>query len=422
MSPAMADRTFVIVGAGLAAAKAAETLRCDGHDGPLVVVGAEPELPYERPPLSKSYLLGRSTLDDARVHDAAFYAEHDIDLRLGTRALDLDVVAHEVALDDGTRLRYARLLLATGATPRRLPSPAADLPGVLYLRDVADADALAGALVDAPRVVVVGGGWIGCEVAAAARTLGADVTIVEPEDVPLKRVLGERMGAFFRDVHASEGVQVLTGTGVEAVEGGGRVERVWTTDGRMLHADLVVVGIGVRPATELAERAGLAVANGVTVDAHLRTSAPDVFAAGDVAHFPHPRYGAMRVEHWANALHQGPAAARSMLGAGARFERLPYFFSDQYDVGMEYSGFASGEAELIVRGDVAERRFIAFWLRGDVVDAAMNVGVWDVAEDLQRLIAEQMPVDRDALHHEAKDDNPESLAQLPLRSRAYRPH
>jgi 3-phenylpropionate/trans-cinnamate dioxygenase ferredoxin reductase subunit len=413
---------LVIVGGGLAAAKAAETLRQEGHAGPLSIVAAEPRLPYERPPLSKGYLLGKASFDDAVVHDEAFYRDHDIDLRRGTRAVELDVVAHEVALDDGTRLPYAKLLLATGATPRRLPVPGADLPGVLYLRDLADADALAGALRGSPRVVIVGGGWIGCEVAAAARTLGADVTIVEPEDVPLKRVLGERMGAFFRDVHSDQGVRVLTGTGVESIEGGGRVERVWTSDGRMLHADVVVVGIGVRPATELAEQAGLAVADGIAVDARLRTSVPDVFAAGDVARFPHRLFGRLRVEHWANALHQGPAAARSMLGADAPFDRIPYFFSDQYDVGMEYSGFAGGEAEVLVRGDVAARRFVAFWLQDDVVQAAMNVGVWDVVEDLQKLIAAQVPVDRDALDRPSEQDEPAGLAQLPLRSRAHRPH
>ena len=258
----MADGQIVIVGGGLAAAKAAQTLRDEGHDGPLALVAAEPHLPYERPPLSKGYLLGTATLEDARVHDAAYYRDQDIDLRLGTRAAEVDVVTHEVVLDGGERLGYAKLLLATGATPRRLPVPGAELPGVLYLRDIADAEALAAALRGSPRVVIVGGGWIGCEVAAAARTHGADVTIIEPEDVPLRRVLGERMGAFFRDVHVAQGVRVLTGTGVDMIEGGGRVERVWTSDRRMLHADLVVVGIGVQPVSELAERAGLAVVDG----------------------------------------------------------------------------------------------------------------------------------------------------------------
>ena len=418
----MRESQFVIVGGGLAAAKAAETLRQEGHEGPIVLIAGEPRLPYERPPLSKGYLLGSATLDDARVHDAAFYREHDIDLRLGRRATDLDVVAHEVSLDDGASVAYSRLLLATGATPRRLPVPGADLPGVLYLRTAADAEALVQALHGSPRVVVVGAGWIGCEVAAAARTLGAHVTIVEPEDVPLRRVLGERMGAFFRDVHAAHGVEVLTGTGVESIEGGGRVQRVWTSDGRMLHADVVVVGIGVRPASELAEQAGLAVADGIAVDARLRTSVPDVFAAGDVARFPHPRFGSLRVEHWANALHQGPAAARSMLGAAAPYDRVPYFFSDQYDVGMEYSGHASGDDELLIRGDVGERRFIAFWLRDGIVRAAMNVGVWDVVGELQLLIADQVPVDRRELQDGPQDDEPGALAQLRLRSRAHRPH
>jgi 3-phenylpropionate/trans-cinnamate dioxygenase ferredoxin reductase component len=418
----MADGQMVIIGGGLAAAKAAETLRDEGHEGPIVLVGGEPRLPYERPPLSKGYLLGSASLDDARVHDPSFYPDRDIDVRVATRATELDVVAHEVALDDGTRVPYGKLLLATGATPRRLPVPGADLPGVLYLREAADAEALAAALRGSPRVVVVGGGWIGCEVAAAARTLGAQVTIVEPEDVPLKRVLGERMGAFFRDVHVAHGVEVLTGTGVESIEGGGRVERVWTSDGRMLHADVVVVGIGVRPASELAEGAGLAVADGIVVDERLRTSVPDVFAAGDVARFPHRLFGRMRIEHWANALHQGPAAARSMLGGDEPFDRVPYFFSDQYDVGMEYSGHGTGDAELVIRGDVEAAQFIAFWMQGEIVRAAMNVGVWDVVSELQGLIAEQVPVDRDELQDAAQNDEPGALAQLRLRSRAHRPH
>jgi 3-phenylpropionate/trans-cinnamate dioxygenase ferredoxin reductase subunit len=242
-------------------------------------------------------------------------------------------------------------------------------------------------------VVVVGAGWIGSEAAASARQRGLDVTIVEPASVPLERVLGPEMGAVYRDVHADQGVELLLGTGVEALEGAGAVERVRTSDGRTIDCDFVIVGIGVVPETGLAERAGLAVDNGIVVDGALRTSVPGVFAAGDVARHEHPLYGALRVEHWSNALHQGPAAARSMLGRDEPYDRIPYFFSDQYDVGMEYSGNIIGSARLVVRGDTAAREFVALWLQGERLVAGMNVNVWDVQDRIRELIAAGTPVD-----------------------------
>jgi 3-phenylpropionate/trans-cinnamate dioxygenase ferredoxin reductase component len=388
------DQTFVIVGASLAGAKAAETLRGEGFAGRLVLVGAEEQRPYERPPLSKEYLRGEAGLDSVYVHPEGFYAEQEIELRLGTTAERLDTSNRELTLDDGARLRYDRLLLATGAEPRRLSVPGAELDGVLYLRSLRDSDVLRERLDAGGAVVVVGAGWIGSEVAASARQRGLDVTVVDPAAVPLERVLGLEVGAVYRDIHADHGVRLLLGTGVEAFEGDAAVERVRTGDGRVLECDFVVAGVGARPRTGLAAQAGLAVDDGVLVDEHLQTSMPGVFAAGDVALARHPLYGQpVRVEHWDNALHQGTVAARSMLGLPAVYDRVPYFFSDQYDVGMEYAGFAREWDRVVFRGDPAGREFIAFWLAGDRIVAGMNVNVWDVSDAIQRLIRERVAVD-----------------------------
>jgi 3-phenylpropionate/trans-cinnamate dioxygenase ferredoxin reductase subunit len=388
------DQTFVIAGAALAGAKAAETLRAEGFDGRVVLVGAEAERPYERPPLSKEYLRGEAGREKVYVHPEGFYADNDIDLRLGRTVLAVNTFSRVVALDDGAALRYDRLLLATGAEPRRLSIPGSDLDGILYLRSVEDSDALRARLDGGGSMVVVGAGWIGAEVAASARQRGLDVTVVDPLSVPLERVLGPEVGAIYRDIHADHGVRMLLGTGVAAFEGDGKVERVRTTDGVALECDLVVVGVGVRPRTDVAAAAGIAVEDGIVVDEHLRTSALDVFAAGDVASAHHPLYGErIRVEHWANALEQGPTAARVMLGRDEVYDRLPYFFSDQYDVGMEYAGFARSWDRVVFRGDPATREFIAFWLVGDRIQAGMNVNVWDVTDAIQHLIRERVAVD-----------------------------
>jgi 3-phenylpropionate/trans-cinnamate dioxygenase ferredoxin reductase subunit len=389
-----AEQTYVIVGASLAGAKAAETLRAEGFDGRVLLVGAEAERPYERPPLSKEYLRGEAGREKVYVHDEGFYAEHDIELRLGRAATSLDTSRREVVLDDGDRLRYDRLLLTSGAQPRRLAIPGADLDGVLYLRSVEDSDTLRERLDRGGSVVVVGAGWIGAEVAASARQRGLEVTVLDPAAVPLERVLGTEVGAIYRDIHADHGTRLLLGTGVEAFEGGATVERVRTSDGREFACDFVVVGIGVEPRTELAMTGGLSTGNGIAVDEHLRTSDPSVFAAGDVANAHHPFYGeSIRVEHWANALHQGPAAARNMLGRAEAYDRVPYFFSDQYDVGMEYAGFARTWDRVVFRGDPASREFIAFWLDADRVVAGMNVNVWDVTDSIQGLIRARVAVD-----------------------------
>jgi 3-phenylpropionate/trans-cinnamate dioxygenase ferredoxin reductase subunit len=385
---------FVIVGAGLAGAKAAETLRAEGFDGRLVLVGAAAERPYERPPLSKDYLRGEAGRDAIYVHDEGYYAEHDIELRLGRHAVSLEVAGRELALDDGERIPYDRLLLATGAEPRRLSIPGSELEGVLYLRTVEDSDALRGRLDRGGSLVVVGAGWIGAEVAASARQRGLDVTVVEPLSVPLERVLGRELGAVYRDIHLDHGVRMLLGTGVEAFDGATSVQRVRTTDGRTLECDVVVVGVGVQPRTRLAAMAGLGVDNGILVDEHLQTSWPSVFAAGDVANARHPVYDErVRVEHWDNALQQGPVAARGMLGLPVVHDHVPYFFSDQYDVGMEYSGHARTWDRVVFRGDPTTREFIAFWLEGSRVVAGMNVNVWDVSDPIRRLIHERTPVD-----------------------------
>jgi 3-phenylpropionate/trans-cinnamate dioxygenase ferredoxin reductase subunit len=387
-------QTFVIVGASLAGAKAAETLRAEGFGGRLVLIGAEHERPYERPPLSKDYLRGEAGREKIYVHDEDFYAGHDIELRLGRSATSLNTTTNELALDDGDRLRYDRLLLATGAEPRRLQIPGSELDGVLYLRSVEDSDALRERLDRGGNVVVIGAGWIGAEVAASARQRGLEVTVVEPLGVPLERVLGNEVGGIYRDIHADHGVQMLLGTAVEAFEGTTSVQRVRTSDGRELECDFVVVGVGVQPRAELAAQAGIAVDNGILVDEHLQTSVPGVFAAGDVANAQHPFYGErVRVEHWANALNQGPVAARAMLGRSDVYDRLPYFFSDQYEVGMEYSGFARSWDRVVFRGDPGSREFIAFWMTENRVVAGMNVNVWDVTDLIQRLIRDRVSVD-----------------------------
>jgi len=387
--------TFVIVGASLTGAKAAEALRREGFDGRLLLLGAEPVRPYERPPLSKAYLRGEAGTEEAFVHDAGFYDAQQIELRLSTRVARLDPQGRQVELASGERLDYDAVLLATGAEPRRLTVPGADLPGVHYLRDLADADRLRAALQSGPRVVVVGAGWIGCEVAASARQLGAEVAIVDVVTLPLERVLGAELGRYYRDVHAGHGVVLHLGTGVQELRGTDRVGEVVLADGRVLPADVVVAGVGVLPRVELAAAAGLDLDNGIATDERLRTSVTGVFAAGDVANTWHPLYGRrIRLEHWFAALHQGPAAAGNMLGRTVPYRRVPYFFSDQYDVGMEYTGLAAESDQLVYRGDPASGAFIAFWLRDGRLTAGMNVNVWDVSEPIADLIGSGRTVDR----------------------------
>jgi 3-phenylpropionate/trans-cinnamate dioxygenase ferredoxin reductase component len=312
------DQTFIIVGASLTGAKAAETLREEGFNGRILLLGAERERPYERPPLSKDYLRGAAGRERVYVHDPRFYDEQGIELRTGGQVESLDLASSEIILGGAERLRYDRLLLATGAEPRRPHVPGAELDGVYYLRTVEDSERLRERLVRGSKVVVVGAGWIGMEVAASARERGAEVSLIAPSAVPFERILGPEVGALYRDIHADHGVELLLGSGVDALHGRGSVCAVLTHDEQRVDCDFVVVGVGVEPRTQLADAAGIAVENGIAVDERLETSAPGVFAAGDVANTRHPFYGTrIRVERWANALNQGPAAGWSMLGAGA---------------------------------------------------------------------------------------------------------
>ncbi|MBB5933104.1 NAD(P)/FAD-dependent oxidoreductase [Streptomyces zagrosensis] len=414
-----AHRTFVIVGGGLAGAKAAETLRAEGFTGRVILICDERDHPYERPPLSKGFLNGTEERESVFVHEPGWYAQADIELHLGQPAVQLDRAAKSVRLGDGTRIHYDRLLLATGAEPRRLEVPGTDLAGVHHLRRLAHAERLRGVLASLGRdnghLVIAGAGWIGLEVAAAARGYGAEVTIVEPEPCPLHAVVGPELGALFTDLHGAHGVRFHFGARLTEITGqDGMVLAVHTDDGEEHPAHAVLAAIGAAPRTALAEAAGLEIAprtgpsrGGIAVDAGLCTSDPDIFAAGDAAAFPlslspdGPPHGSLlRVEHWANALNGGPAAARGMLGQGVTYDRVPYFFSDQYDVGLEYSGYAppGSYAQVVCRGDVGKQEFIAFWLTADGrLLAGMNVNVWDVTESIQALIRSGAPIDPHAL-------------------------
>ncbi|MBK5250487.1 MAG: FAD-dependent oxidoreductase [Actinomycetales bacterium] len=393
----MAENTYLIIGGGLAGASAARTLREEAFDGRVVILAAEDEVPYIRPPLSKEYLAGKAERSDALVEGEDWYREHDVELLRDRRAVALDVAAHEVVLDGGERLSYAKLLLATGASPRRLPAAHfGELDGVHYLRTVRDSEALREALHDGGRrVVVVGAGWIGLEVAAAARGYGNEVTVLGREGVPLEPVLGPELGAYFGEVHRRNGVTLRMGVDVAGFTGRGTITGVVLGGGEVVPADVVVVGIGAVPNTELARAVGLTVDNGIVVDASLRAG-NDVWAAGDVARAFHPVLGKhLRVEHWANADRQGPAAARSMLGQHISFDRVPYFYTDQFDLGMEFSGYGDlmDDTRVVYRGDRESGEFIAFWLAGDRVVAGMNVNVWDVNAGVEKLIATGAPVD-----------------------------
>ncbi len=384
--------SYVIAGASLAGAKAAETLRDEGFDGDIVLLGSESERPYERPPLSKGYLLGSDERDSVYVHAVGWYAENGVDLREGVTVAAIDRSARTVATSSGAQVSYDKLLLATGASPRRRNFPGSDREEVLYLRTIADSDRLRSAFQPGTRVVVAGAGWIGLETAAAARTAECAVTVLEPQPGALHDQLGPELGAVFADLHRAHGVEFRFGE--KAAEFGPGM--VITSGGAEIPADVLVVGIGAAPNDDLAARAGLETGNGVLTDEALRTSDPDIFAAGDVANSFHPLLGRrVRVEHWANALNGGPAAARSMLGQAVRYDPVPYFYSDQYDLGMECAGLPSPGTydQVLYRGDRDALEFIAFWLSGGVVVAGMNVNVWDVSDDIQALIRAARPVD-----------------------------
>ncbi len=392
-----AEPSYVIVGASLAGAKAAETLREEGFGGRVVLIGGEAERPYERPPLSKGYLLGKEDRSVVYVHDEGWYAGHDVDLRLGASVTGIDPAARTVSIADGETVGYDRLLLTTGSVPRRLDVPGSHLDGVHYLRILADSERLAAALRGGGRAVVVGAGWIGLETAAAAREYGCDVTVVEMGAGALLQAIGPELGSVFGELHHDHGVTLRFAEEVREIQGAaGRVSGVVTSAGARLPADFVIVGIGARPSVGIATASGLVVDNGIVADQALRTSAPDIFAAGDVANSFSPLLGRrVRVEHWANALNGGPAAARSMLGKAVVYDPVPYFYSDQYELGMEMAGLPQpgGYDRVVYRGDRDGLEFIAFWLAGGAVVAGMNVNVWDVTDDIQALIRSARPID-----------------------------
>ena len=398
--PGRDSGTLVVVGGGVAAVKAAATLRDQGFAGRVLVISDEPHLPYERPPLSKGYLQGTEQRDGVFVHPSGWFAEHDIDLRLGVRVTAVDRAAHTVVLADGAQVHYDALLLATGARARRLDVPGAEVGGVRYLRTLDDADRLKADLGRAGRVVVIGGGWIGLEVAAAARVAGAQVSVLEQGRLPLLRVLGPEVATIFADLHRAHGVDLrcaVVVSGVRSVDGA--LVGIELDDGTVVDADLAVVGVGATPNTELAEAAGLAVDDGIQVDEHLRTSDPDIYAAGDVANAYHPvLHRRLRVEHVTNARRQAVVAARSMLGLDASSDRLPFFYTDQYDLGMEYTGHAEpgGYDEVVIRGDVPNLRFVALWVADRRVVAGMHVNEWDSIGHIEALVlsGRQISADR----------------------------
>jgi 3-phenylpropionate/trans-cinnamate dioxygenase ferredoxin reductase subunit len=393
--------TFVIIGGGLAGAKAAEALRVNDFDGQIILFADEKQLPYERPPLSKEYLAGKLSLADFTVHDAQWYDDHHIEVRLDSPVSALNVDAHTVGLADGPAVSYDKLLLATGSASRRPPIPGSEADGVHYLRSYDDAAALNSALVEGTSLAVVGAGWIGLEVAAAARQRNVGVTVVEAAKQPLLAALGETVGEVFATLHREHGVDLRLEAQVEEITvAGGVATGLRLRDGATVAADAVLVAVGAKPNIELAEQAGLSMGEGgVLVDASLRTSDPDIYAVGDIAAAEHPLFGGrIRTEHWANALKQPAVAAAGMLGKPGEYAELPYFFTDQYDLGMEYVGHAPHFNRVVFRGDVAGREFVAFWLDdANRVLAGMNVNIWDVLDDVKALIKSQSPVDPDKL-------------------------
>jgi 3-phenylpropionate/trans-cinnamate dioxygenase ferredoxin reductase subunit len=393
---------FVIVGAGLAGAKTAEALRDLGYEGALTLIGTERHLPYERPPLSKDYLAGKADRKDFEVHDAAWYEDHDVALLLTTTAVAVDRGEHAVRMSDGSALAYTKLALATGSEPRIPPIPGLEASGVHVLRTVEDSDSIRAEMSPSARIVVIGGGWIGLEVAAAARGREADVTVVEAAELPLAAALGPEVATSFLALHREHDVTFHLGASVAAVEvADDAVAAVTLADETRVEADAVVVGVGVAPRVQLAAEAGLAVDDGVLVDEALQTSDPDIVAVGDIARQAHPVLAQrVRVEHWANALNQPATAAATMLGQHQPYAELPYFFTDQYDLGMEYIGHAPPGSydRVVVRGDLDRREYIAFWLDAESsVLAGMNVNIWDVVDDVKALILAQRPVDADRL-------------------------
>jgi 3-phenylpropionate/trans-cinnamate dioxygenase ferredoxin reductase subunit len=395
---AVRDVDFLIIGGGVAAGKAAEGVREGSAQGSVVVMTAEQELPYERPPLSKELLRGEAGREKIRTHDEAWYRDHEVEVLLATRASALDPGSRTVTTEVGDQLRYRRLLLATGARVVRLGLPGEDLPGVFYLRTVDESERLREAIRQARRMVVIGGGFIGAEVAASASQMGTEVSLLEVADTLWIRAVGPELGGFFEEFLRDRGVDVRLRTRSARIEGNGKAEAVVLDDGTRLPAEVVVIGVGVRPVTELAEAAGLPVDDGVVVDEQLRSTggnAEGIWAAGDAAKVSHPLFGSIRTEHWAEALNQGLQAGRNMAGASERYERVPYFFSDQFDLSLSYLGIARPPYDLVVRGerDVKQAKFVAWYLEGGTPRAALIVNDWDAEDPVRAVIRRRQPVE-----------------------------
>ncbi len=391
-----ARQTYVVVGAGLAAGRAVQELREAGFDGHLVLYGEEAQLPYERPPLSKGYLTGKDDFASAVVHPREWYRDSDVDLRLGRRVTTIDPIARTVTAGR-SRQEYDKLLLATGSRPRHLTIADDSAAPVTYLRTVEDSDRIKSQLQPGRRLVIVGGGWIGLEVAAAARSAGVHVTVLEALDLPLVGVLGHEVASIFASLHTSRGVDLRVEAKVASIDGDQGAVIVGLADGSSVKGDLLVVGIGAVPATTLARTAGLRTRNGIVVDQFLRTSELDIYAAGDVANAYHPSLDRhLRVEHWDNAIQQGVVAARNMVGQGVPYDRLPYFYSDQYELGMEYLGHVGpdGYDQVVLRGRPAEGTFTALWLLEGRVLAGMHANDWDAMDSIRKIVgARRLPDD-----------------------------
>ena len=395
---------YVIVGASLAGATAAVTLRQEGADGTITLIGAEPGPPYERPPLSKTYLRGETPFEKALVRPAAFYTENGIETIFDCRALRIDPSARFVELDDRRRVPFDRLLIATGGRNRRFAIAGNDLDGIYSLRTVQDADRIRAETAAGRRVVVVGMGFIGSEVTASLRQKGLDVVAIEPSKTPLARVLGEDVGQCLADLHRARGVRTVFEDTVVAFEGASRVERVVTKGGQRLECDFVVVGIGIEPVVDLLDSSGVHVDNGVVVDEYCQTNVSGIYAAGDVANHYHPLFKRrIRVEHWQNAIKQGAAAARNMLGRQVAYDEVHWFWSDQYDANLQYAGFHSTWEQLVVRGRLGSDSFLACYVNDGRVDAAV---AFNRAKELRRvmpLIKARRPVDLEQLRDESVD-------------------
>ena len=386
--------TFVIVGASLAGGGAAATLRQEGFDGRVILIGAEPQPPYERPPLSKEYLRGESSFEQTLVQSSDFYGENGIETRFGVRASRVDPAKKVIELDGEEDVAYDKLLVATGGRNRRFPVPGLDLEGVYDLRTMADCERIRAEIGPGRKAVVVGMGFIGSEVAASLRQSGVNVVVVDRNKVPLRRVLGEEVGQVIEVIHRDHEATLIFEDTVAAFEGADRVERVVTQGGRRIECDFVVVGLGVEPVTELLADTGAEIDNGIAVDEFCRTGVEGIYAAGDVANHYHPVFERrIRVEHWQNALNQGPAAAQNMLGKDEPYDDIPWFWSDQYDFNLQYTGFHTEWDEVIVRGSMEERNFVAFYRKDERVLAAVAVNRGKDLRRSMRLIKAQRPVD-----------------------------